>query len=108
MIVRDEEATLDRCLNSVAGLAGELVIVDTGSSDRTLDIARAHGATVVRHDFAEPDFAAARNAGLAVVGGDFVLVLDADETLDAASGPVVRDLMGRGENAGYVVGRRNV
>jgi glycosyltransferase involved in cell wall biosynthesis len=108
MIVRDEEAALERCLNSVADLAGEIVVVDTGSTDATVDIARARHATVVRHDFARVDFAAARNAGLAAATGDFVLVLDADETLDPASGPAVRALAARGGDRGYVVRRRNI
>jgi glycosyltransferase involved in cell wall biosynthesis len=108
MIVRDEEAALDRCLESVAGLAGDIVIVDTGSTDATVDIARAHGATVLRHDFTTVDFAAARNAGLAAATGDFVLVLDADETLDPASVPAVRALTASAADVGYVVRRRNI
>jgi glycosyltransferase involved in cell wall biosynthesis len=108
MIVRDEEALLGRCLASVGGVADELVVVDTGSSDATVAIAREHGATVLHHDFVPVDFAAARNAGLDRAGGDFVLVLDADETLDPASAPAVRLLAGEQANVGYVVTRRNV
>lgn len=108
MIVRDEQAALDRCLESVAGLAGDIVIVDTGSIDATVDIARAHDATVLRHDFTTVDFAAARNAGLAAATGDFVLVLDADETLDPASVPTVRALAASAADVGYVVRRRNI
>jgi glycosyltransferase involved in cell wall biosynthesis len=108
MIVRDEEAALRRCLKSVDGLAGEIVVVDTGSTDATVDIARAHHATVLQHDFTRVDFAAARNAGLAAATGDFVLVLDADETLDPPSVPAVRALAERGGDVGYVVRRRNI
>src|SRR5690349_12770847 len=102
MIVRDEQAALDRCLESVAGLAADVVIVDTGSTDATVDIARARGATVLRHDFTTVDFAAARNAGLAAATGEFVLVLDADETLDPASVPIVGALAASTADAGYV------
>jgi glycosyltransferase involved in cell wall biosynthesis len=108
MIVRDEEAVLARCLASVAGVADELVVVDTGSTDATVAIAYEHGATELHHDFKPVDFSVARNAGLDRAGGDFVLVLDADETLDPASAPAVRLLAAEQANVGYVVTRRNV
>ena len=98
---------LGRCLASVSAVADELVVVDTGSTDATVAIARGHGAVVLHHDFDPVDFAAARNAGLARAGGDHILVLDADETLEPASAPVVRSLARAGENVGYVVTRRN-
>ncbi|MCX8156993.1 MAG: glycosyltransferase [Verrucomicrobiae bacterium] len=80
LIVKNEEAFLDRCLASVKELAGQIVVVDTGSTDRTVEIARAHGAEV--HHFAWcDDFSAARNAMLEHVRGDWVLMLDADEEL---------------------------
>ena len=108
MIVRDEEAVLERCLASVAGVADEIIVVDTGSTDATVAIARARGAVVLHHTFDPVDFAAARNAGLGRATGDFILVLDADETLDPAAGPIVRQLVAAGTNAGYVVDRRNL
>jgi glycosyltransferase involved in cell wall biosynthesis len=108
MIVRDEQAVLARCLASVRGVADEIVVVDTGSTDATVPIAREYGATVVHHDFHPIDFAAARNVGLDRAAGDFVLVLDADETLDPASAPAVRLLAAEQENVGYVVTRRNL
>ena len=105
MIVRDEEAVLARCLNSVAGVADELVVVDTGSTDATRSIAWEHGATVLEHGFDPVDFAAARNAGQDRARGDLVLVLDADETL--ASPEVARLLAEKPQNVGYIVTRRN-
>jgi tetratricopeptide (TPR) repeat protein len=84
LIVKNEEAFLDRCLASVRELASQIVVVDTGSTDRTVEIARAHGAEV--HHFAWcDDFSAARNAMLEHVRGDWVLMLDADEELKAES-----------------------
>ncbi|WCJ58178.1 glycosyltransferase [Fontisphaera persica] len=84
LIVKNEEAFLDRCLASVRELAAQIVVVDTGSTDRTVEIARAHGAEV--HHFAWcDDFSAARNAMLEHVRGDWVLMLDADEELKAES-----------------------
>jgi glycosyltransferase involved in cell wall biosynthesis len=108
MIVRNEEAMLERCLASVAGVADEIVVVDTGSADATVSLAREHGAVVLHHDFDPVDFAAARNLGLGRAAGDFILVLDADETLEPASGPAVRLLAAERANAGYVVTRRNL
>jgi tetratricopeptide (TPR) repeat protein len=85
MIVRDEEDTLGRCLESVRGLADEMVVVDTGSQDATVGIAQHHGAQV--HHFAwRDDFAAAKNEALRHATGDWILVLDADDELGDAAG----------------------
>ncbi|MFN9645396.1 MAG: glycosyltransferase [Cyanobacteriota bacterium] len=80
MIVRDEADSLGVCLASVREFVDEMVVVDTGSVDDTVAIARAAGA-VVHHLPWPGDFAAARNAALRWVSGDWVLVLDADERL---------------------------
>ncbi|HKI18175.1 MAG TPA: glycosyltransferase, partial [Isosphaeraceae bacterium] len=78
MIVRDEENNLSHCLESVAGLFDEIVVVDTGSTDRTIEIARSFGARVF--DFAwVDDFGAARNAALERATGDYAFWLDADD-----------------------------
>ncbi|SEU20219.1 glycosyltransferase family 2 protein [Paenibacillus sp. NFR01] len=81
MIVKNEADTLARCLKSVAGVADELIVVDTGSTDGTAEIARRFGADVVDYPW-NGDFAAARNAGLRRAKGAWILVLDADEELD--------------------------
>ena len=80
MIVKNEAVTLPRCLESVQGVVDEMVILDTGSSDRTIDIAHDFGAQVHSYVWCD-DFAAARNQSLQYVHGDWVLVLDADEIL---------------------------
>jgi GT2 family glycosyltransferase/glycosyltransferase involved in cell wall biosynthesis len=80
LIAKNEEAFLAQCLRSVRGLASQIVVVDTGSTDRTVEIAREHGAEV--HSYAwSDDFSAARNAALEHARGDWVLILDADEEL---------------------------
>jgi len=85
MIVRDESAMLPACLESVRGVVDELVVVDTGSTDDTRELARALGAKVLEHPWCE-DFAAPRNTGLAACTSDWVLVLDADERLTRSGG----------------------
>lgn len=80
MIVRDEESCLATALASVAG-ADELVVVDTGSTDRTKEIAVAHGARLFDFPWCD-DFAAARNCSLDHCTGEWVIILDADEELE--------------------------
>ncbi len=78
MIVKDEEDALPRCLASVASSVAEIVVVDTGSSDRTRNIAKSFGALVVSVPWPD-DFAAARNMSLAFATQPWILALDADE-----------------------------
>jgi glycosyltransferase involved in cell wall biosynthesis len=81
MIVRDEARCLGRCLASVVGVVDELVVVDTGSRDATVAIARDAGARVEHFEWRD-DFAAARNCALGHARGEWVLALDADEVLE--------------------------
>jgi tetratricopeptide (TPR) repeat protein len=81
LIVRDEEANLPACLASAAGLADEVIVVDTGSSDRTREVAAAAGARVFEFAWVD-DFAAARNECLRHASGDWIFWLDADDRLD--------------------------
>jgi tetratricopeptide (TPR) repeat protein len=94
MIVRDEEEMLPRSLAAVAAAVDEIVVVDTGSRDRTVEIARSFGATVVEREWTG-SFAEARNASIAAASGDWLLFLDADEVLDPADAPLLRELTGR-------------
>lgn len=91
MIVKDEEEQLSRCLASASGVVDEVVVVDTGSGDRTPTIAEAAGAKV---DFQmwNDDFSAARNASLDRATGDWILVLDADETLTEQGKQLVQSI----------------
>jgi glycosyltransferase involved in cell wall biosynthesis len=89
VIVRDEASLLPACLASVEGLVDELVVCDTGSLDRSVEIARAAGAVVVHHAWDE-DFAGARNAALDAASGDWILVLDADERLSRGGREALR------------------
>lgn len=79
LIVKDEEALLSRCLASLVGV-DDLVVCDTGSSDRTVEIAEKAGAQVVHFEWCD-DFAAARNFAKGHTDCDWVLSIDADEVL---------------------------
>jgi glycosyltransferase involved in cell wall biosynthesis len=107
MIVKNEERNLARCLDSVRDLAAELIVVDTGSTDATASIAAGYGAEVIPFDFTMVDFAAARNQAIARASGRWILMLDADETLDRASAPMIESLVAQEENAGYFLERHN-
>jgi glycosyltransferase involved in cell wall biosynthesis len=106
-IVKNEERNLARCLDSVRDLAGELIVVDTGSTDGTLEVAAGYGARVAAFDFTRVDFAAARNHAIAHASGRWILMLDADESLDGASARTIEDLVALDENAGYFLERHN-
>src|SRR5690242_6151247 len=85
LIVKNEERFLEGCLETVAGIADEIVLVDTGSTDATCEIARAFSCRVLHHEW-DHDYAAARNVGIGAAQGRWILCIDADERLeDAAS-----------------------
>ena len=92
LIVKNESRCLARCLRSVQGVVSEIVVVDTGSTDDTVRIARECQARTV--DFAwGDDFAAARNFALAQTTGDWILVLDADEHASPALAAEIPDFI---------------
>ncbi|MCC7495153.1 MAG: glycosyltransferase [Fimbriimonadaceae bacterium] len=80
MIVKNEESQLPRCLASVQGVVDDMIVVDTGSTDRTVAIATEYGARVVEHPW-DGSFSSARNVSLDQATADWVLILDADECL---------------------------
>ncbi len=84
MIVRNESHHLPKALASVKGIAAEIVVVDTGSTDDTVSIASAMGAKVLHFEWTD-DFAAARNAALEAATQPWILSLDADQRLDSDS-----------------------
>ncbi len=94
MIVKNEEANLPHALGSVRGLFDEIVVVDTGSHDRTVQIAREFGARVVQFAWVD-DFAAARNVALAHATGDYAFWLDADDLVEPPERKKLEALLGR-------------
>ncbi len=94
MIVRDEENNLGRCLESVRDLFNEVVVLDTGSRDRTIEIARSFGARVFDFVWVD-DFAAARNAALARAKSDYAFWLDADDLIEPPQRAKLEELLGQ-------------
>jgi tetratricopeptide (TPR) repeat protein len=95
LIARDEEAMLPACLASARDAVDEVVLVDTGSTDRTVAIAREAGALVLSRPW-DDDFSAPRNLAARHATGDWVLVLDADERLAPGAGRALRQAVRRG------------
>ena len=80
MIVKNEENTLSRCLDSVRGAVDEIIIVDTGSSDRTVEIAKRYTDKVYGFDWID-DFSAARNFAFSKASSEYCMWLDADDVI---------------------------
>jgi glycosyltransferase involved in cell wall biosynthesis len=102
VITFNEQRNLDRCLRSV-GWADELLVVDAGSTDRTVAIAERHGARVVRRDW--PGFAAQKNFAIEQARHPWVLSLDADEWLSRSCGEEVRGALASGAADAYALRR---
>ncbi|HET6410656.1 MAG TPA: glycosyltransferase [Anaeromyxobacter sp.] len=100
LIARDEELLLPGCLESVRGAVDEIVLVDTGSRDRTVELARSAGATVLARPW-DDDFAAPRTLAARAARGEWILQLDADERLAPGAG---RGLRRAAMEGGFVVG----
>ncbi len=102
VIARDEEDRIETCLASAARVVDDIVVIDTGSRDRTAEIARELGARVIDVPWRD-DFSAARNAGLDAARGRWVLFLDADEVLEPAHGQELKRRLLRAEVPAFTV-----
>ncbi len=105
MIVRNSSRTLRACLESIHLFVDELIVVDTGSSDDTVSIAEAFGATVRYFPWCD-DFSAARNESIAAASRDWIFWMDSDDTIDAENGRKLRELVSRQhapETLGFVL-----
>lgn len=103
VIVKNEERNLPTWLKSMQGIADELVVVDTGSDDRTVAIAEAAGARVYHFPWRN-DFAAAKNYAMDHAHGKWLLILDADEYIRKEDYPVVRQAIWEYEQQTDVIG----
>lgn len=81
MIVKNEEDCLQKCLSSVQGLVDEIIVIDTGSTDRTVEIANQYTENIYSFEWVH-DFSKARNTSIRHATGKWILILDADEYVD--------------------------
>jgi glycosyltransferase involved in cell wall biosynthesis len=94
LIVKNEEQRLPQCLDSLRSLADEIIVVDTGSSDRTVAIVKKYQARVFHFDWCD-DFSQARNYAIAQAKGKWILVIDADEVLEQSAIATLQEVMQR-------------
>jgi glycosyltransferase involved in cell wall biosynthesis/Tfp pilus assembly protein PilF len=106
LIVRNEAVHLARCLESVRGLADDLVVVDTGSTDQTVAIARSFGARLFDLVWRD-DFSLARNFAIAQAAGDWILSIDADESIAQRDHVHIRAAMGRDDVDAFAASQRH-
>lgn len=92
MIVKDEERTLERCLNSVKSFINEIIIVDTGSKDKTKEIAKGFNAKIYDFKWIN-DFAAARNFSFRKATSDYILWLDGDDFINSEDITKIENLL---------------
>ncbi|UZQ83487.1 glycosyltransferase [Thermoanaerobacter sp. RKWS2] len=92
LITKDEEKNIARCINSVKDIVDEIVVVDTGSKDKTVEIAKSFGAKVI-HAKWEDDFSKARNVAIENATSDWILFLDADEEIRKEDVSKIRPLL---------------
>jgi len=105
MIAKNEADFLEECLNSVKDIVDEIIIVDTGSIDNTKEIAKKFNAKIIDHKW-NNDFSEARNVSLKHATKDWILALDADETLSKEDLKKIKELIKTNENAGYMLIQR--
>ncbi len=106
MITKNEENCLEQCLNSVKDIADEIIVVDTGSTDKTKYIANSFGAKV--YDFKwNDDFSAARNESIKHATKEWILVLDADEKLDESAKEKIKEAVKKERVDGFLMPQLN-
>lgn len=100
MVTKDEEMTIRNCVESVRDIVDEIVVVDTGSTDKTIQIVKTLGAKVIQHKLGD-DFSMVRNLSLRAASKDWILVLDTDERIEKDDSPKLRNLAAIGKCVGY-------
>lgn len=105
IITLNEEENLSRCLNSLQGLVDEVIIVDSGSKDKTLDIAKEYKTTVFYRKF--DNFANQKNFALEKARGEWIFSIDADEVVPSDLGSEIQKAIKSEDYQGYLIPRRN-
>lgn len=107
MIVKNEEENLERCLKSIESISSEIIIVDTGSTDQTISIAKKFGAKIYHFEW-NNNFSDARNFALSKVTQKWVLIIDADESISSKDLEKINSLLKGPQNAYSFVTRNYV
>ena len=106
MIVKDEEDFLEQCLNSLKDYVDEIIIIDTGSTDKTIEIAKRFTDRVYEHEWPH-DFSKARNISISYATCDWILILDADEIIAEHDLKKIKELIKDNSVGGYSLIQRN-
>lgn len=106
LIVKNEAKMLDKCLKSIESLADEIIVTDTGSTDNTIETAKTYGAKISTFKWVN-DFAAARNFALLQATCDYILVLDADETINFQDLEKIKNLLNTEKETAFSLPTRN-
>ncbi len=106
VIAKNEVMRIKTCLESVRALADEIIVVDNGSTDKTLDIAKKYTDKII--EFKGQDFAILRNLAAEKASGDWVLYVDADERVLQPLKEEILSLISNDKNAAYAISRRNI
>lgn len=106
MIVKNEEKTLPKAIESVNQIIDEIVVVDTGSTDKTIEVAKSYGAKVISIEWND-NFGEARNVSIRNAKSEWILVLDADETIAKKDLNRIKELTKNDKYLGYLFVQRN-
>ncbi len=107
ILTRNEEANIEGAMESAA-FADEIVLIDSGSTDRTQELAAARGAKFVSHPMDDEGFAGQRNFALQQTEADWVFYLDADERITPQGREKIQQIVSAGQPKAYKVERKNI
>ena len=106
MIAKNEEKWLEQCLNSVKDIVDEIIIVDTGSTDKTKEIAKKFNAKIFDFKWID-DFSAARNESIKHAAKDWILVMDADEVIEKNDLEKIKNAVNDADFTGFSLEQRS-
>ncbi len=106
MITKNEQDTIADAIGSVRGVVSQIIVADTGSTDKTVDIARTLGAQVFSHEWRD-DFSSARNFSIAQATSDWIMFIDADEVISPVDTAKIPHLCENYNLTGYIFSQRN-
>lgn len=107
ILTKNEEKNIEECIKSVS-FADEVVVIDSGSTDKTQEKAESLGARFVVHEMDEAGFAGQRNFALQQTEAEWIMYLDADERVIPGAVPVIQQAVASNEQKGYRLERKNI